>query len=291
MRFLLRLLAFFLTLGSVLGLLVVLDIPVLSLFHLSEILFILVMGGAAWLAQAEHDAFRNLALLVKEYFWGSYDEHELDRDVSELMHRVVREHRVKGMKGIEDVAEMLRSGRLSDEYPALFADPDLVSVLADGLELLATDPTADISYIQDIIGGVMQTHLDRMEKVPESISRVSEWMPGFGIAAAIVGVIGAMRLLSGDMDISALGEAISLALSGTFLGVFISFGLLSPLAYGLFGVIDRKRAVYTRVLTLFRLLSRREELNPKVAQFYALCSSGVVERGRGDLKRDHRVAG
>lgn len=43
---------------------------------------------------------------------------------------------------------------------------------------------------------------DSMSEVPKSVGKVADWLPGFGIVAAVLGVILTMELLGGDMDVA-----------------------------------------------------------------------------------------
>ncbi len=53
-------------------------------------------------------------------------------------------------------------------------------------------------------------------------------MPALGIVAAVLGVIKAMGAL--DQSPELLGGLIGAALVGTFAGIFLSYGFVSPLA-------------------------------------------------------------
>jgi chemotaxis protein MotA len=53
-------------------------------------------------------------------------------------------------------------------------------------------------------------------------------LPGFGIVAAVLGVIITMGSIGGAA--SEIGEKVAAALVGTFLGILLSYGVLNPLA-------------------------------------------------------------
>jgi chemotaxis protein MotA len=57
---------------------------------------------------------------------------------------------------------------------------------------------------------------------------VAEALPALGIVAAVLGVIKAMGAI--DQSPKILGSFIGAALVGTFAGIFLSYGMLSPLA-------------------------------------------------------------
>ena len=63
-------------------------------------------------------------------------------------------------------------------------------------------------------------------------------MPGFGIVAAVLGIVITMGAIDGPA--SEIGHKVGAALVGTFLGILISYGYLGPMAARLeyFGEIE-----------------------------------------------------
>jgi chemotaxis protein MotA len=53
-------------------------------------------------------------------------------------------------------------------------------------------------------------------------------MPGFGIVAAVLGIVITMSSIAGPIE--QIGHHVAAALVGTFLGILISYGFLNPLA-------------------------------------------------------------
>ena len=72
-----------------------------------------------------------------------------------------------------------------------------------------------------------------MMEVPRATGKVADWLPGFGIVAAIMGVILTMSLLAGDMDVALIGQSIGAALVGTLAGVFFAFAVVAPFTHAL----------------------------------------------------------
>ena len=53
-------------------------------------------------------------------------------------------------------------------------------------------------------------------------------MPGFGIVAAVLGIVVTMSAIDGPVE--EIGEKVGAALVGTFLGILLSYGLFAPLS-------------------------------------------------------------
>jgi chemotaxis protein MotA len=60
------------------------------------------------------------------------------------------------------------------------------------------------------------------------LTKAADAMPGFGIVAAVLGIVITMASIAGPIE--QIGEKVGSALVGTFLGIFISYGFMNPLA-------------------------------------------------------------
>jgi chemotaxis protein MotA len=63
------------------------------------------------------------------------------------------------------------------------------------------------------------------------LTKAADSMPGFGIVAAVLGIIITMASISGPIE--QIGHHVAAALVGTFLGILLSYGFLNPLAQNL----------------------------------------------------------
>ena len=81
---------------------------------------------------------------------------------------------------------------------------------------------------------IMDNHIERqraeIERVADSLLRLGDALPALGIIVAVLGVVTAMGAVGAEPAI--LGARIASALVGTFIGVFLSYGIVTPL--GLF---------------------------------------------------------
>jgi chemotaxis protein MotA len=73
----------------------------------------------------------------------------------------------------------------------------------------------------------METYKHEGQIPAHSLIRVGDALPALGIVAAVLGVVHA--LASADLPPSELGQLIAHALVGTFLGILVAYGFVSPL--------------------------------------------------------------
>jgi chemotaxis protein MotA len=63
------------------------------------------------------------------------------------------------------------------------------------------------------------------------LQKTGDSMPGFGIVAAVLGIVITMASISGPVE--KIGEHVAAALVGTFLGILLAHGFMGPLATNL----------------------------------------------------------
>jgi chemotaxis protein MotA len=60
------------------------------------------------------------------------------------------------------------------------------------------------------------------------MNKLADSLPGFGIVAAVLGIVVTMGAINGPVD--EIGRKVGAALLGTFLGVLLCYGFATPLA-------------------------------------------------------------
>jgi chemotaxis protein MotA len=106
------------------------------------------------------------------------------------------------------------------------------------------------------------------------LTKTADALPGFGIVAAVLGIVITMGAIDGPVD--EIGEKVGAALVGTFLGILLSYGFFAPLAV-------RMEFLGAAELAFFRTIAASiqgfaNDLPPKVAVEQAC--RGVVSEMR-----------
>src|SRR3984885_3546768 len=93
-------------------------------------------------------------------------------------------------------------------------------------------PIIDGKIKPDQLKLLLEIEVDAMEEEHEKpvgvLTKAADAMPGFGIVAAVLGIVITMASIAGPIE--QIGEKVAAALVGTFLGIFISYGFMNPLA-------------------------------------------------------------
>ncbi len=93
------------------------------------------------------------------------------------------------------------------------------------------------------------------------LTKVADGLPGFGIVAAVLGIVITMGSIGGD--IVEVGGHVAGALVGTFLGILLGYGFVGPMAAAMEARAEQDSRIYESVKTA--LLACLRGYNPKIA--------------------------
>ena len=161
-------------------------------------------------------------------------------ELLQALYDVFQKARKDGLVGLEAHIEEPDKSDIFKKYPGFMHHPDAVAMLCDTLKVLLTGAVEDHHLEAILDADLEQQHAEAMV-VPTAITKVGDAMPGFGIVAAVLGIINTMNAIGGAA--SAIGEKVGAALVGTFLGILLSYGVLGPIAQGV-EVRIRSHAAY-----------------------------------------------
>ena len=87
---------------------------------------------------------------------------------------------------------------------------------------------------------------------------MADALPALGIVAAVLGIIKTMGAINQPPEY--LGKLIGSALVGTFLGVFLAYGLVGPFAARMAQVIDEEGKFYHIITASFAFIHQNKRL-------------------------------
>ena len=85
--------------------------------------------------------------------------------------------------------------------------------------------------LQEMMEGDIEAYSEEVKKNPALVTKTGDAMPGFGIVAAVLGVVITMQAIGGPPE--QVGEKVGAALVGTFLGVLLCYGVFGPIGAAL----------------------------------------------------------
>lgn len=242
-----------LVLGSVIGGYVMHHGNLLVLFQPNEFL---IIGGAGLGSMVVGNspgtlkrATRQALDLIKPSPYGV----ESYSDLLHLLFKVFQKARKEGLMGIESHVEDPEASTLFNEHPRFLHNHHAVAMLCDTIKVLLTG-TVENHHLDDILTLDLDRHHHEALGGPSAIAKVADAMPGFGIVAAVLGVVITMGAIGGSA--TEVGEKVAAALIGTFLGILLSYGVLGPVAQAIEGRVNSEHEYMLVIKTALLAFAR-----------------------------------
>jgi chemotaxis protein MotA len=149
-------------------------------------------------------------------------------DILGLLHVLMRELRSKSRTEVEAHIDAPGESPLFTAFPNVLKNEEMTAFICDycRLYIIGNVKTFEIeALIDEEISSIKHDKL----KPYHALTAIGDGLPALGIVAAVLGVIKAMGALNESPEI--LGHLIGAAMVGTFAGIFVSYGIMTPLAY------------------------------------------------------------
>lgn len=213
--------------GCVIGGFVLEGGHVLALWHPTEILIIVGSGLGAFLTsnptKVVKQSFAGALAVVKGPRYNREDYVQLLKCMYDILVKI----RKDGLMAIEAALDD-KTGGLFKNYPKIKADHHLTDFITDCLRLMVGG-SLDPHELESLLELELETHHTAGHLPAHAVQQVADAMPGFGIVAAVLGIVNTMSALDGA-DTATIGHKVGAALVGTFLGILVSYGFIGPIA-------------------------------------------------------------
>lgn len=191
---------------------------------------LLILGGAGFGSFLAANGMTNLKATMKAfsgllkpdpYTKAAYN------DLLKMMYQLFNVARKEGLLGLEKHIEEPDKSEIVKNYPTFLNNHHASAFLCDTMKVILTGAVGphDLSEMMELDLDIAHQEA----KMPvEAIQTVGDAMPGFGIVAAVLGVIITMGEIGGEA--ASIGKSVAAALVGTFLGILLAYGVFLPIA-------------------------------------------------------------
>ncbi|CTQ49090.1 flagellar motor stator protein MotA [Jannaschia donghaensis] len=202
-----------------------------------------MIGGAAVgaflignsMAEVKH-TLRDIKKVFKGAHWKPDDYRELLCLLFELI-RLGRQNAV----ALEEHIENPDDSAIFSSYPRILADAEAVAMICDTLRAVSMNYD-DPHQVEEVLGNRLEENLHHSMHASHALQNMADSLPALGIVAAVLGVIKTMGSI--DQPPEVLGKLIGGALVGTFLGVFLAYGIVGPFSVRLKAVSEQDSNFY-----------------------------------------------
>ena len=148
-------------------------------------------------------------------------------ELLKVLYDVFQKARKDGLVGLEAHIEEPDKSDIFKKYDFFRNHHHALPFLCDTLKVLLTGAVED-HHLAEILDMDLERMHEEEQAIPSAMSVIGDALPGFGIVAAVLGVVITMGAIGGSAQ--SIGEKVAAALVGTFLGILLSYGFVNPLA-------------------------------------------------------------
>ncbi|MFC0179404.1 flagellar motor stator protein MotA [Thorsellia kenyensis] len=181
-------------------------------------------------------------------------------DIISVLFLILSKARSQGMLSLEADIDAPKDSEIFSAYPKLLEDHEIIEFITDYLRLMVSGNMSAFE-IEALMDEELETHHHELEVPANAFQNVGDGLPAFGIVAAVLGVIKALS--NADLPPAELGLLIAHAMVGTFLGILLAYGYISPIA----AIIRQRNAEHSKVYQCIKviLLSSLNGYAPQIA--------------------------
>ncbi len=190
------------------------------------------------------------------------------KDLLSLLFLLTKTMKSKGVIALESHIEKPKESTIFSRYPKLMKDHFAIDFICDTLRMMTMN-LEDPHQVEDAMEKQLEKHHHEALAPAHAFSNLADGLPALGIVAAVLGVIKTMGSISEPPEV--LGMMIGGALVGTFLGVFLAYGMVGPIAARMKEVSEEDGAFYRIIQSVL------------VAHLHGNAAQISVEIGRGSV--------
>lgn len=163
------------------------------------------------------------------------------RDLLCLMFQLCKLIKTKGIIAAEAHIEKPEESAIFQKYPKVTHDHFAIDLVTDTLRMMTMN-FENPMHVEDHINRQLDKHHHESTKPADVMQGMADGLPALGIVAAVLGVIKTMASI--NQPPAVLGGMIGSALVGTFLGVFMAYGIAGPIASRLKQIYEEEHQFY-----------------------------------------------
>jgi len=190
------------------------------------------------------------------------------RDLLALLFLLTKTMKSKGVIALESHIENPKESTIFNRFPKIMKDHFAIDFICDTLRMMTMN-LEDPHQVEDAMEKQLEKHHHEALMPGHAIQSLADALPALGIVAAVLGVIKTMGAITEPPEV--LGEMIGGALVGTFLGVFLAYGIVGPMATRMQEVVNEEGAFYRIIQAVL------------VAHLHGNAAQISVEIGRGNV--------
>ncbi len=278
----LKLIGFIVVIGSVLGGYVLSHGQLAALWQPFELLIIGGSALGAFLVSNPLHLIRATGRAMFRSLVGRHYGQVMYMDLLSLLYELFNKARKNGLLAIEEDIENPQASDVFSRYPRITMEPALQDFICDYLRIMSSGNLSAFE-LESLMDQEIDTALHEAMAPSHALSKVSDALPGFGIVAAVMGIVITMASLGGPPE--QLGAHVAAALVGTFLGILLAYGFVGPMSLALEHAAHEETIALVCIKT--SILAMVNGIPPQLAVEFGRKAIGSEERPTFKELEDH----
>ncbi len=181
-------------------------------------------------------------------------------DLLAMLFETLAKVRKEGLMSIEGDVENPHDSAIFSKYPSVSSDHHVMEFMCDYLRMMVGG-NLNALEIENLMDIEIETHHHEALEPAHVFAKMADGLPAFGIVVAVMGVVNVMGSVGEPPPV--LGKMIGGALVGTFLGILLAYGFVSPIA----SLLDQKAGESSKIYQVIKvvLLASMSGYAPQVA--------------------------
>ncbi len=190
---------------------------------------LLIIGGAAigsLIISTPPSVLKLMAAQMKGFF--SSGETKADYlELLGMLYQLFKLIQQSGVMALEAHFEEPEKSAILAKYPQFLRRHHALDFLADSVKVIIIGGIS-AHDLESLMDEDIEVHHHQEERPSQVLAKIGDSLPGMGIVAAVLGVVITMAAIDGPP--AEIGEKVGAALVGTFLGILMCYGFVSPMA-------------------------------------------------------------
>jgi len=210
-----------------------------------ELLIIVGAGAGALVLGNPRHVLSEMLLQLRKVLRRRKLGQEFQRQLLLLMYELLQAA-AGGLKALDAHVEAPHDSVLFQRYPMVLNEPKLLHFIVDNFRLMAMGKI-NAHELEGVLEQELEAIHDELAQPAKSLHKIAEAMPGFGILAAVLGIVMAMNNVAAGASSGEIAVMVAAAMVGTFIGIFFCYGVLDPLSNMMKQLVDEELAALESV--------------------------------------------
>ena len=144
-----------------------------------------------------------------------------------LMYELFQAQKKDGVQAVEGHIEEPENSAIFQKYPGILNNHHVTEFISDSMRTFISGGPSPYD-MDDLLTADLDVAHQEEHYIPSQIQNSADAFPAIGIVAAVLGVIVTMGSIAEGPEV--VGAKVAAALVGTFLGIFVGYGIVGPIA-------------------------------------------------------------